>query len=236
MIALPAVTIFDLVGRYALRKHLHRVRSKGACMRKVVAVGHADVIGELAASLRRDAYHGLDVVAACVLGPDCPETVDGIPVIGGLGNVPAVVDRMGADTVAVLACPEMSGARLRDLAWKLEKTGTDLCVAPALLDVAGPRTTIRPAAGLPLLHLDHPELSGARRLIKSGFDRTAAAVRPGHPAAADGRHRAGHPAVRPRPGPVPAGPGRQGRQPVHRLQVPHHGRRCGAAARQSCRP
>ena len=176
VIALPAVTIFDLLGRYALRKHLHRVRSKGACMRKVVAVGHADVIAELAALLRRDAYHGLDVVAACVLGPDCPETVDGIPAVGGLGNVPAVVERMGADTVAVLACPEMSGARLRDLAWKLEKTGTDLCVAPALLDVAGPRTTIRPAAGLPLLHLDHPELSGARRLIKSGFDRTAAAV------------------------------------------------------------
>jgi exopolysaccharide biosynthesis polyprenyl glycosylphosphotransferase len=141
-----------------------------------VAVGHADVIGELAAVLRRDSYHGLDVVAACVLGPDCPESVDGIPVIGGLGNVPDVVDRMGADTVAVLACPEMSGARLRDLAWQLEKSGTDLCVAPALLDVAGPRTTIRPTAGLPLLHLDHPELGGAKRLIKSGFDRSAAAL------------------------------------------------------------
>jgi exopolysaccharide biosynthesis polyprenyl glycosylphosphotransferase len=70
----------------------------------------------------------------------------------------------------------MSGSRLRDLAWKLEKTGTDLCVAPALLDVAGPRTTIRPTAGLPLLHLDHPELSGARRLIKSAFDRSFAAI------------------------------------------------------------
>jgi exopolysaccharide biosynthesis polyprenyl glycosylphosphotransferase len=177
VIALPAVTVFDLLARYALRKRLHRTRITGGdCMRKVVAVGHADVIGELAAVLRRNAYHGLDIVAACVLGPDCPETVDGIPVIGGLGNVPAVVDRMGADTVAVLACPEMSGARLRDLAWQLEKTGTDLCVAPALLDVAGPRTTIRPTAGLPLLHLDHPELTGARRLIKSGFDRTAAAL------------------------------------------------------------
>ena len=81
---------------------------------------------------------------------------------------------MGADTVAVLACPEMSGTRLRDLAWELEKTGTDLCVAPALLDVAGPRTTIRPTAGLPLLHVDHPEFSGMRWLIKSAFDRTAA--------------------------------------------------------------
>ncbi len=63
--------------------------------------------------------------------------------------MPLAVRRFGADTVAVLSCPEMDGRRLRELAWELEKTGTDLCVAPALLDVAGPRTTIRAVAGLP---------------------------------------------------------------------------------------
>jgi exopolysaccharide biosynthesis polyprenyl glycosylphosphotransferase len=73
--------------------------------------------------------------------------------------------------VAVLACPEMSGVRLRELAWELEKTGTDLCVAPALLDVAGPRTTIRPVAGLPLLHMDHPEFTGTKQVIKDAFDK-----------------------------------------------------------------
>ena len=97
-----------------------------------------------------------------------------VPVIAGLDRVADVVQRYEADTVAVLACPEMSGARLRDLAWELEKTGTDLCVAPALLDVAGPRTTIRPVAGLPLLHMDHPEFTGLRRLIKAAFDRAMA--------------------------------------------------------------
>jgi len=139
-----------------------------------VVVGHADVIAGLTAVLRRETHHGLSVIAACVLGPDRPNTIDGLPVIGGLGNVAEVVQRMGADTVAVLACPEMSGTRLRDLAWALEKTGTDLCVAPALLDVAGPRTTIRPTAGLPLLHVDHPEFAGMRWLIKSVFDRACA--------------------------------------------------------------
>jgi exopolysaccharide biosynthesis polyprenyl glycosylphosphotransferase len=68
----------------------------------------------------------------------------------------------------------MAGERLRRLAWDLEKTGTDLCVAPALLDVAGPRTTIRPVAGLPLLHMDHPEFCGARRAAKSAFDKVLA--------------------------------------------------------------
>ncbi len=85
-----------------------------------------------------------------------------------------LVARVGADTVAVLSCPEMSGVRLRELAWALEKTSTSLCVAPALLDVAGQRTKIRPADGLPLMYMDHPEFTGIPRLLKAVFDRTVA--------------------------------------------------------------
>jgi exopolysaccharide biosynthesis polyprenyl glycosylphosphotransferase len=68
----------------------------------------------------------------------------------------------------------MDGVTLRRLAWELEKEGTDLYVAPALMDVAGPRTTIRPVAGLPLLHVDHAELTGAKWVIKSFFDKAIA--------------------------------------------------------------
>jgi exopolysaccharide biosynthesis polyprenyl glycosylphosphotransferase len=78
--------------------------------------------------------------------------------------------------VAVLACPELDGTALRRLAWRLERSRTDLVVAPALMEVAGPRTAIRPVAGLPLLHVEHPELAGARRLIKNVFDRLIAVV------------------------------------------------------------
>src|SRR6202042_1664834 len=97
-------------------------------------------------------------------------------VVGDLDDTASVVRNLNAGTVAVLSCPEMDGVKLRTLAWELEKTGTDLCVAPALLDVAGPRTTIRPTAGLTLLHVDHPELSGPRQVIKGLFDRVMAAV------------------------------------------------------------
>jgi exopolysaccharide biosynthesis polyprenyl glycosylphosphotransferase len=171
VIALPSLTAFDLATRFILRKRLHRMRTLGSCMRRVVAVGHLRVAADLATELRRETYHGLYVVAACVAGPDGDGEIDGIPVVGGLGNVARVVELYDADTVAVLACPEMSGVRLRELAWELEKTGTDLCVAPALMDVAGPRTTIRPVAGLPLLHVDHPEFTGAKQVIKGAFDR-----------------------------------------------------------------
>ncbi len=178
-IALPSATVMDLTARYLLRKRLHRRRVRGWCVRRVVAVGHAAAVAHLVTVLRRDTYHGLAVVAACLV--DAPEGAEphgaaGVPVAGGLWGVAAAVSRFGADTVAVLACPEMDGGRLRELAWELEKTGTDLFVAPTLLDVAGPRTTIRPVAGLPLLHLDHPELAGTKQAVKSVFDKTCAAL------------------------------------------------------------
>jgi exopolysaccharide biosynthesis polyprenyl glycosylphosphotransferase len=175
-IALPCAAVFGLAGRYRLRKHLHRLRSHGLCTRRVVAVGHATAVADLVTNLRRETYHGLSVVAACLAGRPAGDEVAEVPVAGELASVPTAVRAFEADTVAVLACPELNGTRLRELAWQLEKTGTDLCVAPALLDVAGPRTTIRPVAGLPLLHVDHPELAGVKQVIKSAFDRLAAAA------------------------------------------------------------
>jgi exopolysaccharide biosynthesis polyprenyl glycosylphosphotransferase len=70
----------------------------------------------------------------------------------------------------------MNALRLRELAWELEASGTDVYVAPALLDVAGPRTTIRPVAGLPLLHVDHPELTGPKQAVKAAFDKVVAGL------------------------------------------------------------
>lgn len=176
VIALPSVTVFDLIARYTIRKQLHRRRAAGQCLHNVVAVGHELSVANLVTELRRDKYHGLRVVGACVVRPgECDEVV-GVPVFGGLDDVTAAVKAFGADTVAVLACPEMDGVILRGLAWELEKTGTDLCVSPALLDVAGPRTTIRSTAGLTLLHVDHPQLTGVRLVSKGVFDRCIAAV------------------------------------------------------------
>jgi exopolysaccharide biosynthesis polyprenyl glycosylphosphotransferase len=176
VIALPSVTLFDLVARLALRKRLHKRRATGRCMHNVVAAGHELSVADLVTELGRDRYHGLTVVGACVARPGVRDEVAGVPVYGGLDDITAAVKAFGADTVAVLSCPEIDAIMLRSLAWELEKTDTDLCVAPALLDVAGPRTTIRPTAGLTLLHVDHPQLGGVRQGLKDLFDRCAAAA------------------------------------------------------------
>ena len=198
-------------------------------MRRVIAVGHADGVTDLITELRREPHHGLTVVGACLTAGSAEAQVAAVPVCGGLERVQSAVSDLAADTVAVLACPELNGTRLRELAWQLEKTGTDLCVAPAVIDVAGPRTTIRPVAGLPLLHVDQPELTGVRRVIKGAFDKVSAAaalvvLAPLLAAIALAiRLGDGGPAIFRQ-----TRVGKDG-QPVHGLQVPHDGGRRRAA-------
>src|SRR5690242_11576627 len=174
--ALVCATVFDLLARYALRNRLYRHRRLGHCMQRTVAVGPPNAVAELISVLSNDSSHGLSVVAACLAdgAHRRQDKIEGIEVVGGVDSVAAAVSGFRADSVAVVNCAEMDSSRLRDLAWVLEKTGTDLCVGPALLDVAGPRTTIRPVAGLPLIHLDHAKLTGPKRFVKGMFDRVVA--------------------------------------------------------------
>jgi exopolysaccharide biosynthesis polyprenyl glycosylphosphotransferase len=88
----------------------------------------------------------------------------------------AAVEAVGADTVAVATGPGMSPEVLRQLSWELEGTGIELVVAPGLLDVAGPRISVRPVAGLPLLHVEEPELSGPRQVLKATVEWLFATV------------------------------------------------------------
>lgn len=176
-IALPTATLLNLFARYWLRKRLHARRTSGYAMRRVVAVGHPDSVASLISELDRWSAHGLSVVGACLTGETTFFSgISGVPVLGGIDETTYAVATLEADTVAVLACPELSGPRMRELAWELEEAGTDIYIAPTLLDIAEARTTIRPIAGLPLLHMEHPERAGSKLLIKSLFDRTTAAV------------------------------------------------------------
>jgi exopolysaccharide biosynthesis polyprenyl glycosylphosphotransferase len=185
VVALPMATAACLLARFVQRKALHRARRRGDCLRRVIVVGHELAVVGIARQLRRERYHGLDIVGAC-LPPSRPGAgadagwhdgqVGDLTVYGTFDHVARAVRLTDADTVVVLTCPEFDGHRLRRLAWQLERDDVDLIVASNLIDVAGTRTTIRPVDGLPMLHVEHPSLSGGRRVVKSIFDRTGAAL------------------------------------------------------------
>ncbi|MDT0353781.1 sugar transferase [Pseudonocardia charpentierae] len=178
LVALPMATALTLLGRYLVRKWVHRERRRGFYMSDVILVGHGRSAAELVRQMRTDTHHGMRIVGACVPSREGSTelTALGVPVLGSFEDVDFAVQMTSADAVAVLPCPEMDGPALRILSWSLAKSGIDLLVAPALIDVAGPRIAIRPVCGLPLLHVDEPQLAGGRRVAKELFDRLAALI------------------------------------------------------------
>jgi exopolysaccharide biosynthesis polyprenyl glycosylphosphotransferase len=174
LVALPTSVVLSMVLRFALRKRLHGSRAQGNSMRRVIVVGHELAVIGITRQLKREAYHGLEVVGACL--PPLHDGNVGLPVYGTFDDVADAVEAAAADTVLVLSCPELDGVVLRRLAWRLERDEVDLIVASALIDVAGARTTIRPVDGLPMLHVEHPRLHGGARLVKDLVDRIGALV------------------------------------------------------------
>ena len=175
IVTVPFAMLLSLVGRRVLRKRLALKRSRGQCLQRTVVIGRADSAAELIAQIRRAPGHGMEVVAACVSNLDTRWTesshVEGVPVFGFPQEALAAVDLFDAEVVAVSSHPDLVGHSLRRLAWSLEERNVDLVVSPGILEVAGPRLSIRPAAGVPLLHVERPVMAGARRVVKSMVDK-----------------------------------------------------------------
>ncbi|MFN8198099.1 MAG: sugar transferase [Nakamurella multipartita] len=170
---LPAGLTMLLASRYVWRRWLYRRRDNGAMMATVVAVGDRHAVGELVADLARSPRAGYRVVGACVSpDPAAPDATHfaGVPVLGVPADVAEVATELGADAVAVTASASFGPSAVRRLSWDLEGTDTELILAPALTNIAGPRVHTQPVAGLPLIHVDHPTYRGANRIVKRVFD------------------------------------------------------------------
>ncbi|MDQ1711874.1 MAG: hypothetical protein QOE45_1324 [Frankiaceae bacterium] len=175
-IAFPLGTVLLLLGRYAARRVLHHLRERGRASHRVVVVGTREAVTDVVRQAARTRHAGMRVVGACLPETGEPLVVDGVeyPVLGAPGDAARHVADAGADTVAVAGGGALGADGVRRLAWQLEGSGVDLLVSPSLTNVAGPRITIRPVAGLSLLHVDEPEFTGFRRVFKAVYDRALA--------------------------------------------------------------
>ncbi len=176
--ALPLCVALAMVGRYLARRRLRAARAQGRFTQNVLVVGHEWPVLDLVEELRRHPDGGLNVIGACLPGGKGSRRMAaaGIPVVGDLSGVVTAVSNMPVDVLAVTTCVELGGPELRQVCWALENMDVDVVVAPGLIDVTGPRLHIRPVAGLPLLHLEKPEFSGGRRILKTAVDRLGAAA------------------------------------------------------------
>ena len=175
VVVFPLGLLGLLGSRVVARRWLSIAREQGEAQRRVLVVGDAASVERLTAVFDHEADHGHRVVATCVLS-DVPEqrqprTTEPTR-LTSLEDLDAAVLEHRVDTVAVGSSVRLGRDALRSIVYAVEGLGVEVLAVPSLTDVAGTRVSVRPVAGLPLLHLDRPELDGAHKFLKSAFDRS----------------------------------------------------------------
>jgi len=166
-IALPVGLLGLLLSRWAARRYIVHARLRGKFSNAVLAVGNPRSVRQLAESFGRNPADGLHLVGT--YGPGLQAGAATGPLVFNDGEIAEAVRRCGADTV-VLTSGHLTPDEIRDLSWELEKLDVDLILAPGMVDVASPRLRVQLAAGQPLIHVEKPQYSRAKRFQKRAFD------------------------------------------------------------------
>jgi len=173
VIALPAGLLSLLISRWLWRKALVRERAHGDCVSRALVAGTRDDVEYVIRNLVHDPHHCYVVIGVTTTDAEIgPIEVDGrsYPVVGPIQSTAARASQAGAEAIIVASLPAQDPDFVRRLSWQLEGAVAELVLCSRLAEVAGPRISLRPLDGLPLIQVKIPEFEGGMHALKRAFD------------------------------------------------------------------
>lgn len=175
LVALPVGLVLLVFSRWLWRQWLRRQQRSARYVYRAVVVAEPVKAKHIVSAIRRAAGSGFDIVGVATT-PGAGPLIGDTPVVGTLDDVVAAMDLADADTLIIAGSDDLDPETMRRIGWAVAERDGNLVMAPALTDVAGPRIHTRPAAGLPLVHVEFPELDGSKRFMKRAFDIVGAVM------------------------------------------------------------
>lgn len=173
-VALPLGLVALLGSRWLWRRWLARQRVGGQFLSDVVVMGNPMDVEYVVRQLRSHINVGYRVagVALTTLEEEMAQRSPWrhIPVLSTMADISRVVRVTGASVVVVAGQLPGGPETIQKLGWRLEDMDTELVLASNLTNVAGPRVHFRPVEGLPLMHVELPQYSGGRHVVKRAMD------------------------------------------------------------------
>ena len=172
LIAFPLGVLVLCLSRWLWRRWLVALRARGLWVARILLVGSEQSVSTIARELASSADAGYHVVGACVPSGRVASTIEGtdIPVMGTVDAVDRAMAACGADTVVVTSTDDLPADKVKQISWGLQPGREHLILAPSIVDIAGPRLTTRPVAGLPLIHVETPRFTLGQRIVKRSVD------------------------------------------------------------------
>ncbi|MDJ0312323.1 sugar transferase [Arthrobacter sp. H35-D1] len=173
-VALPTGVILLLGQRWMWRRWLNSQREAGKALSNVVVLGTPQDVAYVIGHLGNHLASGYRVAGAALttLEPKMellPPWYE-IPVLSSLADIADVVNKTCAEAVVVAGALPGGPEAIQELGWRLEDMSTELVLASSLTNVAGPRVHFRPMEGLPLMHVELPQYSGGKHVVKRVMD------------------------------------------------------------------
>lgn len=163
-----------IASRWSMRQWLTRQRAYGHYLSRVVVLGSYKDVRYVVSQIQKKSGALYEVVGAALPpGDDRMSVAVGsaaVPVVSDTGSVVAAVKQLNADAVIVAGRVKGGSKFVQELGWKLEESRTELVLATGLTNVAGPRIRFRPVEGLPLMHVELPQYTGAKHVLKRMLD------------------------------------------------------------------
>ncbi|WP_167132200.1 sugar transferase [Paramicrobacterium chengjingii] len=177
LIAFPVGTVLLLVTRWLWRQWLRRQRRNELFVSRAILIGSQRASNSVVEDLNRLSGTDLMLVGICITGDDDEvseyndvEHGGALPVMRTARDYVELMEQVNADTLVIASNEHLSPADINDISWQLTPGRHHLIMAPSLTNIAGPRLSVRPVAGLPLIHVETPKMEVRETILKRLFD------------------------------------------------------------------
>jgi exopolysaccharide biosynthesis polyprenyl glycosylphosphotransferase len=160
-------------GRLLVRRMAHALNARGVTAQPTLIAGCNEEARTLARTLRRRPWMGFNITGFVDVGNTGQTSIDGLPVMGAIDDVRAIVrtHRIGSVVVAGSA---VGAGTLQALDTALADTEVTVRVSPGLANLGAARVVMEPVDGMALFSLRRHRFSRRQRLLKRTLDITIA--------------------------------------------------------------
>lgn len=175
---LPLGLVALTANRWGFRRWLTSRQAQGQHLSNAIVVGEPEDVRYVIQRVVRKSGAVYNIHGVCLPGARrgtnfCVDQLT-FPVLSSTDSIARAARLANADAVIVAGAMPGGNRFIRELGWKLEDSPAEMVLASTLTNVAGPRIHWRPVEGLPLMHVDIPQYSGGKHVLKRVLDTALA--------------------------------------------------------------
>lgn len=164
-----SAVVIVTIEREIARRIFLRLRSGGQMTRSVIIAGANPEGRDIAAMLQAEPWLGYEVVGFVDDNAPARQPVPGVPLLGGVAELPGILHEYPHASVIVAASAVESAVTNR-LARDLLDQGVHVELSSTLRDISSQRLTVRPLGRFPIVYVEPVTRGGWRAWAKRTFD------------------------------------------------------------------